>query len=47
LRNDDVELVTKMECYSDRLMFVKSAKPVDIVTVQMYMLTSDHDNDMI
>jgi hypothetical protein len=33
--------VTKVECYSDGLMFVKiSAKPVDIVIVQVYMPTS-------
>ena len=37
-----------MECYSDRLMFVKiSAKLVDIVLVQVYMPTKNHDNDEI
>ena len=30
LRNDVVKRLTKVECYSDRLMFV-SAKPIDIV----------------
>ena len=36
LRNDIVKRVTKVKCYSDRLMFVKiSIKPVDIVLVQM------------
>ena len=41
LRNDVVKHLTKVECYSDRLMFVKiSAKPVDIVLVQVYMPTN-------
>ena len=41
LRNDDVKRLTKVECCSDRLMFVKiSAKPVDIVLVQVYMTTT-------
>ena len=40
--------MTKAECYSDRLMFVKiSAKPVDIVLVQVYMPTTNHDDDEI
>ena len=38
LRNDVVKRLTKVECYSDRLIFV-SAKPVDIVLVQVYMPT--------
>jgi hypothetical protein len=47
LRNDIVKCVTKVECYTDRLMFVKiSAKPIDIVIVQVYMPTTDH-NDKI
>jgi len=37
-----------VECCSDRLMFVKiSAKPVDIVLVQVYMPTTNHDDDKI
>ena len=36
-----------MECYSDRLMFVKiSAKSVDIVLVQVYMATINHDDEI-
>ena len=46
LRNDVVKHLTKVECYSDRLMFVKrSAKPVDIVLVQVYMPTTNHDDE--
>jgi hypothetical protein len=38
--------LSKVECYSNRLMFVKvSTKPVDIVLVQVYMPTMDHDDD--
>ena len=38
--------MTKVECSSDRLMFVKiSSKPVDIVLVQVYMPTTNHDDD--
>ena len=34
LRNYMVKCMTKVECYSNRLMFVKiSAKPIDIVIV--------------
>ena len=34
LKNDVVNRLTKVECCSDRLMFIKiSAKPVDIVLV--------------
>jgi hypothetical protein len=48
LRNNDVKLLIKVECYSDRLMFVKiNAKPVDIVLVQVYMPTTNHDDDEI
>ena len=48
LRNDIVKRLTKVECCSDRLMFVKiSAKPVDIVLVQVYMPTTNHDDDEI
>jgi hypothetical protein len=50
LRNDVVKLLTKVECYGDRLMYsyVKiSAKPVDIVVVQVYMPTTNHDEDEI
>jgi hypothetical protein len=48
LRNDIVKHVTKVECYCDRLMFVKiSIKLVDIVIVQINMLTMDHDDDEI
>ena len=37
-----------MECCSDRLMFVKiSAKPVDIMLVQVYMPTTSHDDNEI
>jgi hypothetical protein len=40
--------VTKVECYSDRLMFmIISAKPVDIVIVQVYVPKKDHDNDEV
>ena len=46
LRNDVVKRLTKVYCYSDRLIFVKiSAKPVDIVLVQAYMLTTNHGYD--
>ena len=45
LRND-VKRLTKVEYYSDRLMFVKiNAKPVAIVLVQVYMPTENHDDD--
>jgi hypothetical protein len=48
LRNDDIKCLTKVECYSDRLIFVKiSAKPVDIVLVQVYMPTTNHDDNEI
>jgi hypothetical protein len=48
LRNDVVKSLTKVECCSDRLMFVKiSAKPVDIVLVQVYMPTTNHDDNEI
>jgi hypothetical protein len=48
LRNDIVKHLTKMECYSDRLMFVKiSAKPDDIVLVQVYKPTTNHHDDEI
>ena len=47
LRND-VKRLTKVECCSDKLMFVKiSSKPVDIVLVQVYMPTTNHDDDEI
>ena len=47
LRND-VKRLTKVECYSDRLMFVKiSGKPVDIVLVQVCMPTINHEDDKI
>ena len=47
LRNDDVKRLTKVECYSDRLMFVKiRAKLVDML-VQVYMPTTNHDDDEI
>ena len=37
MRNDTVKYVTKVERYSDTLIFAKvSAKPVDTVTVQVY-----------
>ena len=40
--------MTKVECYSDRLMFmIISAKPVDIVIVQVYVPKKDHDNDEV
>ena len=45
LRNNIVKRMTKMECYSNRLIFVKiSAKTVDIVIVQVYRPTMDHDD---
>ena len=46
-RIDIVKHVTKVECYRDRLMFVKiSAKPVDIMIVQVYeyIPTMDYDD---
>ena len=47
LRND-VKRLTKVERYSDRLMFVKiSVKPTDIVLVQVYIPTTNHDDDKI
>ena len=48
LRNNIVKRVTKVECSSDRSTFVKiSAKPVDIVRVQVYMPITDHDDEEI
>ena len=48
LRNDIVKRLTKVECFSDRLTFVKSiAKPFDIVLVQVYMPTTSHDDDEV
>ena len=48
LRNDVVKGFTKVECYSDGLMFVQiRAKPVDFVLLKMYMLTTNHDDDEI
>jgi hypothetical protein len=48
LRNDVVKRLTKVEFYGDRLMFVKlSAKPVDIVLVQVYMPTKNYDDNEI
>ena len=46
LRNNIVKRVPKVECYSDKLMFVKiSAKTVDFAIVQVYIPTTDHDGD--
>ena len=46
LRNN-VKRLAKVECCSDRLMFVKiSVKPVDIVLVQVYMPTANHDKSL-
>ena len=48
LRNNIVKCLTKAECYSDRLMFVQiSPKPADIVLMQVYMPTTNHDDDEI
>ena len=48
LRIDIVKCLTKVECYSDTLMVVKvSVKPVDIVLVQVYISTTNHDSDKI
>ena len=45
LRN--IKCVKKVETYSDSLTFVKiSAKSVVIMTVQVYMLTMDHDDEI-
>jgi len=45
LRNGIVKRLTKVECYSDRLLFVKiNVKPVDIVLAQVYMPTTNHDD---
>jgi Endonuclease/Exonuclease/phosphatase family. len=45
---NDVKCLTKVECCSDRLMFVKiSAKPIDIVLVQVYIPTTNNDDDEI
>ena len=47
LRND-VKHLTKVKCFSERLMSVKiNAKPVDIVLVQVYIPTTNHDDDEI
>ena len=47
LRNDVVKCLTKVECYSDRLKFVKiRAKLVDML-VQVYMPTTNHDDNEI
>jgi hypothetical protein len=44
---NDVKHVSKVEWYSDKLMFVKiSAKPVDIVIVQVYIPTMNHDKEI-
>ena len=44
MENKIVQSVNKVVCHSDRLMFVKiSAEPVDILVIQVYMPTSDHD----
>jgi hypothetical protein len=46
LRNDIVKRLTKVECYSNRLVFVKiSANPCDIMLVQVYIPTTNHHND--
>ena len=46
MRNNIVKRLTMAECYSDGLMFVKiSVKPVDIVLVQVYMSTTNHDHE--
>ena len=46
LRNDVVKCLTKVECCSDRLMFVKiSAKHVDIVLVQVYVPETNQEDD--
>jgi Exonuclease III len=45
LRNHVVKCLTKVECCSDRLMFVKCEKPVGIVLVQVYMPTTNHNDD--
>ena len=48
LRNDNVKSLTKVECYSDKLMFVKiGVKLVDTVLVQVYMQTTNHDDNEI
>ena len=48
MRNGVVKSLTKVECYSDGLMFVEiSAKSVDLVLVQVYMPTTNHDDDEI
>ena len=40
--------MTKVECYSDRLIFVKiSVENVDVVLVQVYMATTNHGDDKI
>jgi hypothetical protein len=47
LRNYVVKRLTKVECYSDRFFVKISANPVDIVLVQMYMSTTNHDDNEI
>jgi hypothetical protein len=48
LRISIVKCVAKLECYSDRLIFVKiSAKPVCIVIVKVFKSTTDPDDDEI
>jgi hypothetical protein len=47
LRNYIFKHVTKVECYNDRLLFVKIiAKPVDIVIMQVYMPKANHDDEI-
>ena len=47
LRNDIVKRLTKVECYSDRLFVKVSAKPADIMLMQVYMPRTNHDGDEI
>ena len=48
LRNYVFKQLTNVECYSVRLVFVNvSEQPVDILLVQVYTPTTNHDDDEI
>ena len=47
LRNEFVKRVTKVESYNGRFIFVKISANIDIVIVQVYVTTIDHDDEEI
>ena len=48
LDRETAKTVVVIERYSDRIMMVRlSADPVDMVLLQVYMLTSDHEDEEI